>query len=427
MSKIAVMGFGVVGSGTVELFYRNRETIVRKAGRELDVKYILDIRDFPESPYRNKIIRDVTLIYDDPEVDIVAEAMGGVNPALEFTKECLSRGKTVVTSNKELVACHGAQLLAIAKANNCNYLFEASVGGGIPVIRPIHQCLSANEVGEIVGILNGTSNYILTRMITDNMDFQEALSNAQALGYAEKDPTADVGGQDTNRKLCILASLAFGRHLYPDQVHVEGITEIKLEDVAYANDWGGEIKLLGRVQRFEDGKILPVVCPAFVARTSQLSTVDDVFNGIMIKADALDKVMFYGRGAGKFPTASAMMADIIEAAKASGTILSQHWEDGRGQDFVLPYTDAMTAKYIRVQINCPPEEAAGLIASTFNNAEEQVEYLTRQEKSETELAFVTPVCRESDYPKKQKQLEAGGKISVLSSIRILDCSFDSLA
>lgn len=421
MEKIAVLGFGTVGSGTVELFYKNKKNIEKKAGKELDIQYILDLRDFAGSPYASKLVKDIQAILDDPEITVVAEAMGGLHPAFEYTRECLSRGKSVVTSNKELVAAKGAELLQVAKEHHCNFFFEASVGGAIPIIRPIHQCLAANDLAEIVGILNGTTNFILTKMITENMTFYDALAIAQQLGYAENDPTADVEGHDTCRKICILASLAFGRHVYPEQVHTEGISSITLEDVAYANNWGGEIKLLGRVQKFEDGRVLPIVCPEFVSRTSQLSTVDDVFNAIMVKGDAIDKVMFYGRGAGKFPTASAMVADVIEAVKACGTIQSQIWEDGRGQDFVMDYQEAKAAKYVRIFCESR-DDAISVIKSVFG----EVQYLTRKNREKTELAFITPVMTEAEMAKKLKTLDENG-VEVKSSIRVLDCSWNSLA
>ena len=281
-AKIAVMGFGVVGSGTVELFYRNKDIIEKRSGTSIDIKYILDLRDFPDSPYRDKFTKSFDDILNDPEVTVAAELMGGKTFAYDYTKRLLSRGKSVVTSNKELVATHGAELLRIAKENGCNYLFEASVGGGIPIIRPLHKCLAANRFEKISGILNGTTNYILTKMIYEQMSFDEALAQAQALGYAEKDPTADVDGHDATRKLCIIGSLAFGRHIYPEYVHCSGIRKITLDDVEYAENAGYAIKLIGLIENTESG-LVATVCPRLVSVNNPLSGVNDVFNAMMDK------------------------------------------------------------------------------------------------------------------------------------------------
>ena len=315
MADIAVLGHGVVGSGVLEVLLSHRESIAKRAKEELNVKYILDIREFPDLPYCDRFTKDFDRILNDDSVKIVVEVMGGLEPAFPYVKACLEHGKSVVTSNKELVAAKGAELLAIAQRNNLNFLFEASVGGGIPIIRPISQCLAANEVSEIAGILNGTTNFILTKMIREHMGFEEALELAQQLGYAERDPAADVEGDDACRKICILASLAFGTHVYPRDVHTEGITHVTLGDVGYAEAWGGVIKLIGEVKTLEYGKIQIEVCPMFVSRESQLSSVDDVFNGIMVRGDATGDVVFYGKGAGKLPTASAVVADVIDALK----------------------------------------------------------------------------------------------------------------
>ena len=314
---IAIMGYGVVGSGVAEVINKNHDSIVRKSTQsELEIKYILDLKDFPGDPNEKLFIKDFNIILNDPEVKVVVETMGGLHPAYEFVSACLKAGKSVVTSNKELVAAKGCELLGYAAEHNVNFLFEASVGGGIPIIRPISQCLAANEINEFAGILNGTTNFILTRMINDGMAFEDALKLAQDNGYAERDPSADILGFDACRKVCILASLCFGKHVYPDQVHTEGITEITLEDVEYAKDWGGVIKLLGRARKSEDGKhIYAIVSPAFVDHHSQLASVDDVFNAILVRGDAIGDVVFYGRGAGKLPTASAVVADVIDCAR----------------------------------------------------------------------------------------------------------------
>lgn len=407
MAKIAVLGFGVVGSGTVELFYKNKNKIVEKAGTDLDIKYILDIREFPGSPFEGKFTKDINDILNDDEVTLVAEVMGGVNPAFDFVKSCLERGKSVVSSNKELVAKKGAELLRTAKEHNCNFLFEASTGGAIPIIRPIHQCLAANDITAVAGILNGTTNFILTKMINENMPFAEALSTAQKLGYAEKDPTADVEGHDACRKICILSSLVFGKHVYPEWVHCEGISDITAEDAQYAESWGGAVKLIGSVKRTADGKILPIVRPAFVCGANQLSSVNDVFNGIMVYGDAIDQVMFYGRGAGKFPTASAIVADLIDAAKMKGTSISQVWEDSKDNSFIADYKEDVLPFYVRVQ---------GVSKDKAKEVFGEVEFLTRENCPADEIAFITPEIREKDFDEKLTQL--GGK--VLGKIRVLN-------
>ena len=255
MSKIAVLGYGTVGSGVVELFYKNKESILKKVGSDADIKYILDIRDFSGSPYSDKFTKDINDILNDDEVTVVAECMGGVTFAYDFVKACLQKGKSVSTSNKELVAKKGAELLAIAKEKNCNFFFEASVGGAIPIIRPLHKCLAANDITGIAGILNGTTNFILGKMINDSMDFADALKMAQDLGYAEKDPTADIEGHDACRKICILSSLVTGKHIYPERVYTQGITAITLKDVKLADKFGAAIKLIASMKKLENGKI----------------------------------------------------------------------------------------------------------------------------------------------------------------------------
>ena len=329
MADIAVLGHGVVGSGVLEVLLTHTDSITRRAKEEIRVKHILDLREFPELPYAGSFTKDFNVILEDPEVTIVVECMGGLEPAYTFVRSCLENGKSVVTSNKELVAAKGAELLALAQRNNLNFLFEASVGGGIPIIRPISQCLAANEVSEIAGILNGTTNFILTKMIREHMAFEEALKLAQELGYAERDPSADVEGADACRKICILASLAFGTHVYPDDVHTEGITKVTLEDVAYADAWGGVIKLIGQVSMLENGRIAIMVAPMLISRESQLANVDDVFNGIVVRGDATGDVMFYGKGAGKLPTASAVVADVIDCVKHLKARKYLFWEDAK--------------------------------------------------------------------------------------------------
>ena len=348
MINIAIMGHGVVGSGVVEVLTHNHESITRRAADEINIKHILDLREFPDSPLCDRFTKDFNDILNDDSVKIVVETMGGLKPAYDFVKSCLLAGKSVVTSNKELVATHGQELLSIAKDNNLNFLFEASVGGGIPIIRPMIQCLAANEISEIVGILNGTTNFIMTKMIKDNTDFADALALAQQLGYAERDPSADVDGHDACRKICILASLAFGKHVYPSQVYTEGISAVTLRDVEYANKWGGVIKLLGRVVKLNDEKIAVTVYPAFVSNDSQLSMVDDVFNAIMVSGDAIGDVMFYGRGAGKLPTASAVVADVIDCVKHVKARKYLYWEPAEDH-YVVDHLTVKTKLFVRAE------------------------------------------------------------------------------
>ena len=346
MIKTAVMGYGTIGSGVAEILDKNRDVIAGQAGQEVELKYVLDLREFQDSPVADKIVHDFKVIQQDEEVKIVVETMGGLNPAYPFVKACLMAGKHVVTSNKELVAEHGCELLRLAQEKGVSYLFEASVGGGIPIIRPLNQCLAANEIEEITGILNGTTNYILTRMIRAGLSFDDALREAQANGYAEQDPTADIEGHDACRKICILASLAFGRHIYPRQVPTEGITGVTLADVAYADSCGKKLKLLGRAIRRTDGKVCAYVAPHLVDRENPLSGVEDVFNAIAVRGNAIGDVMFYGRGAGKLPTASAVVADVIDAAKHRDEKKRMFWAEG-GDDTAVPPDGLESRWYLR--------------------------------------------------------------------------------
>ncbi len=328
MVKVAILGFGVVGSGVAEVIRRNEEVITARAGVGMEVKYILDLRDFPDSPYADKMVKDFSVIEQDPEVDVVVETIGGAKAALEFTRRALKAGKSVVSSNKELVAQHGYELLCLARENKVSYRFEASVGGGIPVLHPLSQCLAANRLTEVRGILNGTTNYILTHMIGTGLSFEEALKEAQERGYAEHDPSADIEGIDACRKTCILAAIAFGRHVYPSQVSTEGITKVTLADVSYADAAGMRVKLLGRAIRQDDGKVMAYVAPHLVRHSDPLADVDDVFNAIIVRGNAIGDVMFYGRGAGKLPTASAVVADVIDAFQHQRTRRFLSWDEG---------------------------------------------------------------------------------------------------
>ncbi|EDS08932.1 homoserine dehydrogenase [Anaerotruncus colihominis] len=412
MIQFAVLGYGTVGSGVVEVFFRNRESLEKKAGVPLGLKYILDVREFPDSPYKDLFVKDFDTILNDASVGVVAEVIGGVEPALTFTKACLERGKSVVTSNKELVAQHGAELLAIARANNVNYLFEASVGGGIPIIRPLHSCLAANRIEEVIGILNGTTNFILTKMFREGMSFESALALAQRLGYAERDPAADVEGHDACRKICILASLAFGEHVYPHDVSAEGITKITSEDVAYAASCGCVIKLIGAARRGEGGKRMTAyVAPAFINRETQLGTIDDVFNGILVRGDATGDVVFYGKGAGKLPTASAVVSDMIACAKADGSSASMSWKPSQGGN-VAPQGDHVTAMYLRCRAfeTNALEEAVKIFG--------KVKALSRPDKPTNEAAFITPALTEREIDDVCGKLAAAG-IDILGKIRVL--------
>ena len=408
MISVAIMGHGVVGSGVAEILTTHKQKLFASIGEEIYVKHILDLREFPDSPLADRFTKDFNDILNDREVRVVVEVMGGLNPAYDFVKKCLKSGKSVVTSNKELVAAHGAELLQIAKDENVNFLFEASVGGGIPIIRPISQCLVANIVDEIAGILNGTTNFILTKMIEDGMQFDAALKLAQNLGFAERNPAADIEGHDACRKICILASLAFGKHVYPDSVHTEGITEITLEDVKYAEAYNCVIKLIGKVKRLDDGKIDIIVAPMFVPNKSQLANIDYEFNGIMVRGDCTGDVVFYGKGAGKLPTASAVVADVVDCCKHLKTRKFLFWADGNG-DNILPYEDSVTAMYIRAN-------------STMELAQEVfgcVDKIEKADSPEGEIAFVTAQLPYGEILEKISALESKGA-KVISKIRIGD-------
>ena len=333
MINVAIMGHGVVGSGVAEILINHNARINEAVKNQVNVKYILDLRDFNGLSYSDKFIKDFNLILNDDEVKVVAEVMGGVNPAYDFVKSLLLAGKSVVTSNKELVAAKGAELIKIAQDKNVNFLFEASVGGGIPVLRPLVQCLAANEITQISGILNGTTNFILNKMIVDNMDFDAALKLAQEKGYAEKNPAADIEGHDACRKICILAALGFGKHVYPEQVETEGITDITLDDISAADSFGYVIKLIGHARKNENGKITAFVKPVLVSRECILSGVNGVFNAVMVTGDQTGEVVFYGKGAGKEATASAVVADIIDCIKHIDARKYLFWSDGE-KDYV---------------------------------------------------------------------------------------------
>ena len=346
MVNVAILGFGTVGSGVAEVMEENALSISHNALDELRVKRIVDVRDFPGNPFSSMVTRDFSEVENDPDIKIVVETIGGIGVAYDYTKRCLLAGKSVVTSNKELVATHGHELLSIAKEKNVNYLFEASVGGGIPIIRPITQCLTANEIDEVYGILNGTTNYILTQMVQGNVTFDQVLKDAQRLGYAEADPTADVEGYDAARKICILADLCFGKSVDPHVVNVQGIRGVSAEDVEYARRLGYKIKLLGRAYRLDSQHITAYVAPHLISKTSLLSNVDGVMNGIVVHGNALGEAMFYGAGAGKRPTASAVVADVIDAAKHMQARKYLGWDESQ-DGYVVDADDIKMRWYVR--------------------------------------------------------------------------------
>lgn len=395
MVKVAVLGFGVVGSGVVELLTGTGSECNRRADDLIQLKYILDVRDFSDSPFAEYFVKDFSVIEQDPEIDIVVETIGGATVALDFTERALKAGKNVVTSNKEVVATHGYHLMELAKENQATYLFEASVGGGIPILRPLNQCMAANEILEICGILNGTTNYIFSRMIDGGLTFEAALKEAQENGYAERDPSADVEGWDTCRKICILASIAFGWHVLPEQVSTIGITKVSLEDVSYAAACQSKIKLLGRAIHREDNTICAYVEPHFVSAQNPLAGVEDVFNAITVKGNATGDVMFYGRGAGKMPTASAVIADVIAIARQMERSAYQPWQPPRKESAVS--ADTLSSRwFVRVK------------SGTLSQAEEIKTELTEEKGYMTE-----PMTR----PELAKLLKG---VSVISVIRVLE-------
>lgn len=410
MISIAVIGHGVVGSGVVEVLDRNRSGIANRAKEEIEVKYILDLRDFPELPYADKFVKDFSVIENDPDVRVVVECIGGINPAFDFIKRSLLAGKSVVTSNKELVAEKGQELLEIAKERNLNFLFEASVGGGIPIIRPLSQCMAANELLEIAGILNGTTNFILTKMINDHMSFDDALALAQQLGYAERDPSSDIDGFDACRKICILASLTFGKHVHPALVSTEGIRSVTLDDVFYAGMWGGVIKLLGTFKRCDDGSLEICVAPMLVSNDNQLAGVNDVFNGILVRGNATGDVMFYGKGAGKLPTASAVVADVIDCVKHFKARKYLYWEDG-GDKYVRDISLQETSMYLRLA-----GQSCDKLTACVNELYGECAPMVRDGVSD-EAAFIVPVMPYGEHKKMIEKLSDAG-IKVLSQLRV---------
>ncbi len=397
MIQVAVMGYGTVGSGVVEVLNVNKESIAKRAGEELNVKYVLDLRDFPGDPVQEVITHNFDDIVNDAEVKVVAEVMGGIEPAYTFTKKCLLAGKSVCTSNKALVEKHGAELLAIARENNVNYLYEASVGGGIPIIRPLHTSLTADVIEEISGILNGTTNYILSKMTFEGSDFDEVLKDAQAKGYAERNPEADVEGHDAGRKIAILTSLISGKKASFEDIYVEGITKITPADINYAKKLGRAIKLLGTSKKIGDTYSI-MVAPKLIPAGHPLYSVNDVFNAIFVRGNMLGDSMFYGSGAGKLPTASAVAGDIVEAAMADGNT-GHFWTE---EKVALADLSTVTHKFF-----VRTTENADAVKAVFG----EVQILSDVEAGE--IGFVTECMSEAQYREKAEKLNG-----IISMIRV---------
>ena len=399
MIKVAILGYGTVGSGVVEVLTTNAGIIAKRAGQEVGVKYVLDLRDFPGDPIQSKVVHDFQIILDDPEVDIVVETMGGTKPAYEFVKKALLAGKSVCTSNKELVAAYGAELVHLAKSKSVNFLFEASVGGGIPVIRPLSQSLTADKILKINGILNGTTNYILTKMAKEGSDFDVVLKEAQELGYAEKDPTADVEGYDACRKIAILTSLAYGKQVNYEEVYTEGITKITAEDFKYAEKLEAAIKIFGS-SRKEGGKLYAMVAPQMIRRDNPLFAVEGVFNAICVTGNMLGDVMFYGKGAGKEATASAVVSDVVDAVKHMNINVMTIWEDEKM--IVEPMEEMENRFFVRIG-----KEEKEKVEKLFDEPEFVDAGL------EGEIGFVTEKITEGRFAEALKELS-----TVITRIRV---------
>lgn len=398
MIQVAVLGYGTVGSGVVEVIEKNKAEINKKSGEELNVKYILDLRDFPGDPYEDKVVHDVNMIMDDPEVKIICETMGGLKPAYDFTKKALSLGKSVCTSNKELVAAHGPELIRVAHENKCNYLFEASVGGGIPIIRPLNYSLTAEKIDAITGILNGTTNYILTKMDREGADFEAVLKEAQEKGYAERNPEADVEGYDACRKIAILSSLMCCKNVKYEEIYTEGITKITATDFVYARAMGRTIKLLAQSKEV-DGKLFAMVAPFMISRDNPLYMVNDVFNAVCVHGNMLGDSMYYGKGAGKLPTASAVVSDVVDCARHIGKVIMCFWDDEDVK--VSDVSEARRAFFVRVDV-AKEKEAI----DTFKSVR------VIEADVEGEFAFVTDVMSEKEFNEK------ADAVGIISRIRM---------
>ena len=391
MIKIAILGYGTIGSGVVEVLHTNRESIAKRAGDEIEVKYILDLRDFPGDPMEDKVIHDYNVIAEDPEIQVVVEAMGGVEPAYTFVKRALLAGKNVTTSNKALVAKHGAELIAIAKQQSINFLFEASVGGGIPIIRPLNSSLTADEIEEITGILNGTTNYMLSKMTFEGLEFEDVLKDAQSRGYAEADPTADIEGYDACRKIAILTSLVCGQQVDFEDIYTEGITKITADDIKYAKAMGSVIKLLATSRKTEEG-YCAMVAPFMLSQQHPLYSVNDVFNAIFVHGNVLGDAMFYGSGAGKLPTASAVVADIVDIAKHLHKNILISWSSGK--------MDLVDKRKVQSRFFVRAAEGQEQVKAVFSEAEfVEVPGITG------ETGFLTGVMTEEAFEEKAAALK----------------------
>ncbi|MBO5069424.1 MAG: homoserine dehydrogenase [Roseburia sp.] len=399
MIKAAVMGYGTIGSGVVEVLDINQSSIAKRAGDGIEVKYVLDLRDFPGDPIQEKVVHDYRTIAEDPEVQIVVETMGGVEPAYTFVKTMIEAGKHVTTSNKALVAAKGAELIALAKEKNVNFMFEASVGGGIPIIRPLNSCLTADEIEEITGIVNGTTNYMMTKMSQEGLEFDDVLKDAQAKGYAEKDPTADIEGYDACRKIAILTSLVCGQQVDFEDIHTEGITKITAADIKYAKAMGRAIKLLASSKKVENGYVA-MVAPFLLPASHPLYSVNDVFNAIFVHGNVLGDAMFYGSGAGKLPTASAVVADIVEIAKHLDTNIATTWSSKKLE--LVDYRQNVNRFFVRTTAD------AAAVEKVFGS----VEYVTAEGVT-GENGFITNAMSEAEYEEKAAQLDG-----ILQMIRV---------
>lgn len=405
MINIAVLGYGTVGSGVVEVIRTNHELINKRAGEEIKIKYVLDLREFPGDPVEEILVHDFEQIVNDPEVKIVVEVMGGTGAAYTFTKRALEAGKSVCTSNKALVAQYGPELMEIAKEKKINFLFEASCGGGIPIIRAINGSLTADEIDEVSGILNGTTNYMLDKMITEGADFNTVLKEAQEKGYAEADPTADVEGQDACRKIAILSSLAYGKFLNFENVYTEGITKITPEDMEYAREMGRSIKLLGTSKKLGDDSFYALVAPFLVGQENPLYGVKGVFNSIFVHGNMLGDAMFYGSGAGKLPTASAVAADVVEAAKHLHDTIPNNWSN---EEMILMEPDSVEGRFfVRVTDTSLDE---------VDKAFGKVEAVIEPDSLPEEFGFITRLMTQGEYKARVKALGE----NVLGMIRVKD-------
>lgn len=403
MINIAVLGYGTVGSGVVEVIEKNKDMVNKKSAQELNIKYILDLRDFPGDPYEEKIVHDFNRIIEDEDVSILCETMGGVGAAYQFTKQALEKGKSVCTSNKELVAKHGPELLKLAADHNCNYLFEASVGGGIPIIRPLNYSLTAEKIEGITGILNGTTNYILSKMEKEGANFEDVLKQAQDNGYAERNPEADVEGHDACRKIAILSSLMMSKNVDSEKVYTEGITKITAEDFLYAKAAGRTIKLLGMSRAVAEDTALAMVAPFMIAKEHPLAMVNDVFNAVFVTGNMLGDSMYYGRGAGKLPTASAVVSDVVDCARHQGKTIMCFWDK---EDVKLAdVADTRKAFFVRVKA-----DAKAMVEKIFAGCEAVV-----VEGRTTDAGYITPVMTEREFAEKCSALGD----AVLNRIRLM--------